>query len=65
MALNQGTPGAPRSWKKQEGPSPEPVEGAGPADTCRRLRPQNREKTHPRCFKLPVCGTYSSSKNLI
>ena len=26
------TPGAPRSWKRQEGPSPEPLQGAQPGD---------------------------------
>ena len=32
-ATSPGTPGAPRSWKRQEGPSLEPLEGAQPWDT--------------------------------
>lgn len=33
LATNQETPGVPRSWKRREGPSLEPWEGAWPRGT--------------------------------
>lgn len=61
MATSQGTPGVPRTWKRQEGSSPKPQRGRGPLDTLIPDFQASRPGTSKLLlFSAPSCGALSS-----